>query len=150
LSEVRASRIARRRRAGLTLVEVLLAIVILGIGLVVLIAAASRCIAVVRKVRNFETSRELLAQVELENPIQLEEDIEDANKSGSFSSPYSGYSWGREVELIGNEEDALYLVSTTIRWAERGQNVAESFVTYVYAPDAKMKGSTTSAGGAKP
>jgi prepilin-type N-terminal cleavage/methylation domain-containing protein len=130
------------RKSGLTLVEVLMALVILGTGLVVLIAAASRCIAVVRKVRNFETSRELLAQVELENPIQLEEKIEDANKSGSFSHPYSGYTWQREVEFVGHEEDGLFEVRTTIGWSERGENVSEKFVTYVYAPEAKLQGST--------
>lgn len=125
-----------------------MALVILGTGLVVLIAAASRCIAVVRKVRNFETSRELLAQVELENPIQLEEKIEDANKSGAFSYPYGGYTWNREVEFVGNEEDGLFEVRTTIGWSERGENVSEKFVTYVYAPEARLQGSTSGGGGA--
>lgn len=122
----------------------LLALVILGIGLVVLISSASRCIAVVRKVRNFETSRELLARVELENPIQLEERIEDANKSGSFSGEYGAYRWQREVERVGNEDDGLYLVKTGIHWAERGKDIAEVAVTYIYAPEQVKKGSVTS------
>lgn len=135
----------RGSRAGLTLIEVLLALVILGTGLVVIIAAASRCIAVVRKVRNFETSRELIARVDLEKPIPLVEDIEEANGSGSFSGEFSGYGWRREVELVGEEEDALYKVTTTILWSERGQDASESVVTYLYWPEAKEGGSVTRA-----
>ncbi|MCZ7591804.1 MAG: prepilin-type N-terminal cleavage/methylation domain-containing protein [Kiritimatiellae bacterium] len=124
----------RRSRTGLSLIEVLMAIVILGIGLTILIAGASRCIAVVRKVRSLETTRELFGRVEVEKPIWVEEDIEDAAGSGSFSGEYSGYQWRRDVEEVGEEEDGLWLVTTTISWSERGQNNSETVVTYVHWP----------------
>jgi prepilin-type N-terminal cleavage/methylation domain-containing protein len=127
-------------RAGLTLVEVLLALVILGIGLSGLIATASKCLSVAKKARNYETARELLARVDIEKPIQLEKKIEDAEGSGSFDAPYQGYAWKREIELVGLEEDCLYRVNTRVSWAEHGQNAWEELVTYVYAPGEK-KGS---------
>ncbi|HMP76283.1 MAG TPA: hypothetical protein PKE12_08310 [Kiritimatiellia bacterium] len=128
----RASRL--RRRLGLSLVEVLMALVILGTGLTMLIAAASRCIAVVRKVRSLETTRELFGRVELEKPIWVEEEIEDAAGQGSFSGEYSQYRWRREVAEVGEEEDGLWLVTTTISWSERGKENSETVVTYVHWP----------------
>ncbi|MCO5061708.1 MAG: prepilin-type N-terminal cleavage/methylation domain-containing protein [Kiritimatiellae bacterium] len=129
-----AARRWRRRRAGLSLVEVLMALVILGTGLVVLIAAASRCVAVVRKVRNLETTRELFGRVEVEKPIWVEEDIEDAAGQGSFTGEYSQYRWRRDIEGVGDEDDGLWLVTTTISWSDRGMENSETVVTYVHWP----------------
>lgn len=111
-----------------------MALVILGTGLTMLIAAASRCIAVVRKVRSLETTRELFGRVELEKPIWVEEEIEDAAGQGGFTGEYSAYRWRREVEEVGEEDDGLWLVTTTISWSERGKENAETVVTYVHWP----------------
>ena len=48
--------------AGMTLVEVLLAVVILGIALGGLVEAASRSLAVVRQARNYEMARRMLRE----------------------------------------------------------------------------------------
>jgi prepilin-type N-terminal cleavage/methylation domain-containing protein len=124
----------RRARAGLSLVEVLMALVILGTGLVMIIASASRCVAVARKVRSLETTRELFGRVELEKPIWLEEEIEDAAGQGSFAGEYSQYRWRREVQEVGDEKDGLWRVTTTISWSERGKENSETVVTYVHWP----------------
>ncbi|MCS6772406.1 MAG: prepilin-type N-terminal cleavage/methylation domain-containing protein [Kiritimatiellae bacterium] len=121
-------------RDGLSLIEVLMAVVILGTGLVFLISAASRCVAVARKVRNLETCRELFGRVEVEKPIWLEEEIEDAAGEGAFSGEYSSYRWRREVETVGDEKDGLWRVTTTIYWSERGRENSETVVTYVHWP----------------
>lgn len=125
---------SRRARAGLSLVEVLMAMVILGTGLVMIIASASRAIAVVRKVRSLETTRELFGRVELEKPIWVEEDIKDAAGQGTFSGEYSAYRWKREVQEVGEEEDGLWRVTTTIAWSERGKENSETVTTYVHWP----------------
>ena len=59
----------------MTLVEVLLAIVILGSALAALLGAASQAIGVVKQARNYETARTMLAQVEVEKPLRLEDEI---------------------------------------------------------------------------
>lgn len=59
-----------RKRAGLTLVEVILALMIIGTGLVALVAAVSRCLSVPRLAMNFDTARELLGQLEAEDREQ--------------------------------------------------------------------------------
>ncbi len=122
-----------KRRAGLTLVEVILALMIIGTGLVALVAAVSRCLSVPRLAMNFDTARELLGQLEAEEPLQGEEDIEDAAGSGTFDSPHSNFSWTRTVDQEGeDEEDGLWRVTTTIRWTENNRARSEDVVTLFY------------------
>ena len=122
-----------KKRAGLTLVEVILALMIIGTGLVALVAAVSRCLAVPRLAQNFDTARELLGQLEAEEPLQVEEDIEDAAGSGTFESPYANFSWERTVTQEGeDEEDGLWRVVTSIRWTENNRARSEDVVTLVY------------------
>lgn len=123
----------KRRRAGLTLVEVILALMIIGTGLVALVSAVSRCLSVPRLAMNFDTARELLGQLEAEKPISVEEDIEDAAGSGTFDSPHSNFSWQRAIEQEGEEEeDGLWRVTTTISWTENQKSRSEQIVTLVY------------------
>ncbi len=133
-----------RNRAGLTLVEVLLALVILGIGLSGLVAATSSCLAVVRKAKNLENARRLIAQVELVEPIFMD-DIEAGSDSGSFPHPFENYSWERMIELIGEEEDGLFMISTRVLWSRRGKQNSEDVVTYLHAPEEVEGGSFESA-----
>ena len=122
-----------RNKRGLTLIEVMLAVVILGISLVILVSTAAKCLSIAKKARNYETARELLARLELEEPIKKDK-ITDANGSGSFDSEYSAYTWEREVEFVGLEEDGLWKVTSTVKWSEStGQN-SEQLVTYLFAP----------------
>ena len=119
--------------------------VILGIGITVLVSSASKCLSIVRKARTYGTAQELLARVELENPIHVLEKIEEANGSGSFSGDYDGYRWTRKVEPIGIEKDGLYEMHTRVQWSEHGQQNGEEVVTYVYAPEETLEGSVESA-----
>ncbi|MCB1069203.1 MAG: prepilin-type N-terminal cleavage/methylation domain-containing protein [Kiritimatiellae bacterium] len=130
-------------RAGLTLVEVILALVILGTALTALIAAASRALSVVRQAKNLDTSRELFGVLEVMEPIQppFIEDIEEAAGSGSFERPYENYRWERTVEVVGDEEDGLWLLTMTISWKENERQRSESVQTYVYWPEDTKGGS---------
>lgn len=115
------------------MIEVILALMIIGTGLVALVAAVSRCLAIPRLAVNFDTARELLGQLEAEEPLQGEEDIEDAAGSGTFDLPHSNFSWERKVEQEGeDEEDGLWRVTTTIRWTENNRARSEEVVTLVY------------------
>jgi hypothetical protein len=76
----------------------------------------------------------------LKYPIQLEEKIENAADSGSLDGPYAGYSWRREVEPVGLEDDYLFQVTTTISWSDSGKNSEESVVTYVHRPEENLPG----------
>lgn len=131
----------QRARAGLTLIEVMLAVAILGIGIAGMIMAGARCIGVARQAKNYQQAREALAQVEVEEPLALVEKMDDANDSGTLTAPFEKFRWERVVEPIGLEEDYLYQVTTTISWTEEGWKGSEAVVTYVYRPDQKLPGS---------
>ncbi len=125
----------RASRAGLTLIEVMLALVILGLGMVALVTAAGRCISVARQAKNYDAARELLARVEVEKPMILEERAEDIAGSGTFDPPYEGFSWERTVEQEGYEEDGLWRVVTEVRWTEDQRGKKERVVTLIYWPE---------------
>ena len=116
-------------RRGLTLVEVLLAIVILGIGSGTLMLATARCLAVISKARHYSTAHRLISQVEAENPLTRGR-IDATIESGDFDD---GYTWEREITLDDEENRAgLYTVRTRVGWSERGKGRFEEFITWRY------------------
>ncbi|NKB25441.1 MAG: prepilin-type N-terminal cleavage/methylation domain-containing protein [Kiritimatiellae bacterium] len=129
----RKAYISKPKQQGLTLIEVMLAVVILGIGLVVLIASASRCIAVVKTACLYEDARHLLALIDLEHPLQRDE-IEEGSEEGTFSGSYSDYRWKREIKMVGEEEEGLYSLSKQVFWTEKGKRASEEVIMYIYAP----------------
>ncbi len=132
------------RRAGLTLVEVMLALAVLAIGLTALISAASRCLSVVRQSRSYATSRNLLTRVELEKPLVLEEEIQAGSDSGGFGFDFPGYRWTREIEVVGKDEEGLFLVRTRVYWSERSQEFFDEVITYLYKPEEEEGGTVVS------
>jgi len=125
------------RRSGLTLIEVLLALVILGTGLVALVTAAGRCISVARQAMNYEKARELLAVVDVEKPMWLEENPEDIEGSGSFDGKNEGFRWERAIEQEGFEDDGLWRVTTRILWTENESPRHEEVVELIHWPEGK-------------
>ncbi|MEA2069134.1 MAG: prepilin-type N-terminal cleavage/methylation domain-containing protein [Verrucomicrobiota bacterium] len=123
-------------KRGLTLIEVLIALVILSVGVSSMMVAMSRCLSVVRTARNREVARGLIQRVDIENPIESV-DMEELSESGDFED-VEGYVWFREILMVDEEErPGLFLVTTRIQWSERGRDALEEITTYKYAPDAE-------------
>lgn len=121
---------------GLTLIEVLVALVIITVGISSMMMAMTHVLALVSSARKFEVVRGLLQQVIIENPID-KETIEEGSGSGSFSDN-ENYTWYREVLLVDEEErPGLFLVTTRVQWSERGKDSFDETISYVYAPDAE-------------
>ena len=135
------------KKRGLTLIEVMLALTILGVGLSVLIATASKCLAVIRQSKNYENARHLLAIVEIDfhnKLLELEEDgelenLEDGSEAVDFPYEFSNYKGSWEVTTIGEEEDGLKQISFRVTWSERGKESFEEVTMYRYVPQ-KVKG----------
>lgn len=126
--------------AGFTLIEVMLATLILAMGLGMLLAAVSQCLSVARSARIYDTTRELLSRVEAESPVETAEEIEDVADSGTFDdASLRGYSWRREIEPVGDEKFGLFQVTTTVTWAENEKESAETLITYIYSAKAAKK-----------
>lgn len=126
----------RRSKAGMSLIEVLAALAILGIGLAVLIQSVSRCLEVVHKTRNYETARYLFQRLNLEHPLGVNEQIADGLQEGQFDEPHEGFKWTREILSIGLEEEPLYQVKTRITWSnDGGRESSQETTTIVFKPE---------------
>ncbi len=123
-------------KLGLTLIEVLLALVILSVGVSSLMLAMARCLSVIQTARHRDVARNLIARVDIENPIE-DAELDEISDSGTFSD-VEGYEWVRTIEMVDEEErPGLFLVTTRIEWSVRGKTAFEEVTSYKYAPDAE-------------
>ncbi len=123
-------------KRGMTLIEVLIALVILSVGVSSMMMAMARCLSVVRTARNREVARALIRRVDVENPID-KKTIEESADSGDFEDT-EGYLWNREILMVDEEErPGLFLVTTRVQWSERGRDTFEEVLSYKYAPNAE-------------
>ncbi len=121
---------------GLTLIEVLIALVILSVGVSSMMVAMSRCLSVVRTARNREVARGRIIRVDVENPIEII-DMTEMYDSGDFLE-VEGYEWFRDIIEVDEEQrPGLFLVSTRVQWSERGRDAFEEITVYKYAPNAE-------------
>ncbi len=131
----RAAQAAPSSRAGMTLIEVMLAVVMLGIAGIVLIHSATQGLAVVRAAYLYAQAHTLLAQVDLENPL-FDEDVRIGTEQGRFRNPdKQNFDWMRRIEAVGDEDDRLFEITTRVSWTRRGQRGYEEVVYYRYVPE---------------
>lgn len=124
------------RRAGLTLVEVLLALAILAATAGVLMTAVSRCLGVVRQSKNYYAARRILDMGELEHPLLVTKDpIDKKDKVINLNvGPVDyedGYTFTRSGERSATLKD-LVVVKTRVAWSARGREACEEVMSYLY------------------
>lgn len=129
------------RQCGMTLIEVLLAAVILGMGLSTLMAQMSGGFRLLRASKDFEDAQWVLALGELKHPLRFKDDIEkDLTVSpDTLDSELPDDLRGKDFtfERVVDEkedpplnvaEDGLYVVRTRVNWHDH----TEEFVRYVW------------------
>ncbi len=130
----------RRGRAGMTLIEVLLAAAILALGLTSLLIGISSCLAVMRASREFESAQWVLGAGELKYPIRPVEDLAELNVDGDTDLA-EGYRFEREVQekelLASDEDDGLYELRTRVLWGGGGPGQSEEVVRLVWKRPSK-------------
>ena len=122
---------------GFTLIEVLMAIAILGTGMAVLLTGASRCLAVMKNARQYQRAQWALHLGELEHPLAYSNDLSDLEVTGETYA--NDFTFSREVadEPSEEEDDGLFVVKTRVVWSDKGQEMKEEVVQYVYLPQEK-------------
>jgi general secretion pathway protein I len=121
---------ARLRMHGQTLVEVLVAMVVLGVGLVSVLEAFSVCSLAVGVIRSEGIARSWAAgkMGELRtNPALLTSD-----ESGDLGKEYPGFTWRRQVRET--PEHGVLSTSIEVKWKNRGVERSYSLVTLIRTP----------------
>ncbi|MEI6166951.1 MAG: prepilin-type N-terminal cleavage/methylation domain-containing protein [bacterium] len=126
----------RRSKAGMTLVEILMALAILAISAGVLMTATSRCLAVVSTAKNYYEARRILETGELDYPLLVvkkknEKDLKALNLNvGPIDYPRN-FTYQRTSERDADKED-LMIVKTRVSWSAKGKASFEEVTSYLY------------------
>lgn len=148
-------------RKGFTLLEVLLASVILGLGLMTIIASMVQAQNMMISSTYLQTAQEVMDFGDMAYPLSDVKDPErdldvretkatelwekfagDVRLTNEQYEKYREYTWEREA-LNRNDEDEvkrlgnLYTVRVTVRWGDRrrGNGEEESYVTFWRKPE---------------
>ncbi len=120
-----------RRRAGLTLIEVLMATVILAVALVGLMQGLSQCLAAFGLAQRVQHLQTVLGRGEIEHPLVIESDpVRDLEVPGDRNL-MRGYLFERVCEESDDEDD-LYVVRTRVAYGAGGAGNELTVVRYVH------------------
>lgn len=126
-------------RKGFSLLEVMLAVLILGMAMTVFFSSATQGVDVVMRARGYQDGRELLDWVDLREPVDLE-DVEEGSTRGRLTHPELGsFTWSRDFRIEGGEDVDLFRVETSVV-LEGDRPVRESREVFLYLPMATRQG----------
>jgi len=121
-------------RAGFTLIEILIATMILSFGLLVLMSGLGNCAAMMTLSKEYQDAQYVFNLGELKYPIEESTDVEEDLPVDPDPDLVEGYVFERTVdekELETNEvDDKLYTVRTRVSWGD-GENQYEELVRLV-------------------
>jgi len=146
-------------RRGFTLMEVMVATIILGLGAAVILASMSQSHKMMVYSTYFQTTQEVmdlgdmaypLADVKDESELDVDETkatelwdmISDERLSDAQEEKYHGYTWERECLNMHDDDEierlgGLYVVKVTVRWGDRfrSHGEQESYITFWRKPE---------------
>lgn len=118
-----------RRASGYILLEVILAVALVGLALGVLMDCLGRCLAATRSIENYTHAGLLLANKACE--FRLDRATDTLDQEGEFPDQ-PGFAWRRS--FAPTETQGLWEQAVIVTWMEHGRVVSDSIVEYRYLP----------------
>ena len=123
-----------KQARGFTLIEVLIATMILSVCLLGLMTGLGNCAKMVVLAKEYQQAQYVFSLGELKYPIEETDDVEKDVPVSPDSSLVDGFEFERTVDekkLATNEvDDELYTVRTIVSWG-KAENQREELVRYV-------------------
>ena len=129
------------RRAGVTLVEVLLAVFILGVCLLGIMQGITACVGVFDASTFVKQASNVLARGDAEHPLVIQNDPEQDLAVAPDGSLLDGWTYEREC-LEDEDEDGLFLVRTRVARGSGGEGSEKVYERLVW-----FSGAGTGSGG---
>ncbi len=117
----------RRRQRGFTLVEMIVATILLAVGAVaamICIGSATRAASVSR---DYSTAA-MMAEQRFAEIAQQPDQLQGGTQSGEFGADYPGFEWEQTVETT--DFTGLVRVTLVIRWGGGSTPRSAQFVSY--------------------
>jgi len=121
---------SRRRESGYILLEVILAVALVGLSLGILMDCLGRCLAAARSIQNYTHAEILLANKACEFRLDRAKDTLD--QEGDFPDQ-PGFDWRRA--FAPTQTKGLWEQTITVTWQEHGRAASDSIVEYRYLPE---------------
>lgn len=133
----------KRSKEGFSLVEVLLASVILGVGLMVIFTGLTPCLAMITASKRIQEVRMVFDLAKIKYPMTEFEEIEDlvveedselvGDEDYRFETQYT-FSRTIDEKVIEDEmfDDGLFVMRTKVSWGE-GDDACEEIVELVWS-----------------
>lgn len=130
---------------GFTLVEMIVATLLLAIGVTAALGAISASVQLASRAEHLQTAamlaQEKLAELELQSAS-----LGSGTQKGDFSPQYPDYRWTEEVDPTQYPD--LFRVTVHIEWGDPNQAAGRDFVTYLRVQQQNgTSSSTTSSSG---
>lgn len=127
-----------RRRDGMTLLEVLMSVFILGVAVTGLLQGMMQCSSAFSISRRVQELSSVLDQAEIVHPVLFEDDpVNDLMVAGN-SGIVEGYTFQRECEE-DEDEDGLYKVTSTVTRDSGGWGSTLTVYRYIYYAETRKK-----------
>lgn len=120
-----------RSKSGMTLVEVMMATLILGVGIVALMQGIGACSEVFNASAFIHQAANVLSRGEVEYPLIIKDDPEEDLVVDADGNVMDGWTFERSVEE-DDDEDGLFVVRTKVVKGRGGTGMEMEVLRLVY------------------
>jgi general secretion pathway protein I len=126
------TRIKAAGQRAFTLLEIMVAMAIIGIALIALLSLGNRSIAIHSRLQHL-TQATLLAQQKMaESELEARRvgGAKLADDDGVFAEPFSNYRW--RITISGTPLPAVQMVTVTVLWGQEERNESVDITSFLF------------------